>query len=155
MLSFASKDTQVAIAAVATTFAAYALYRTLGKSYSTQTLRGPPSPSFLSGHEELIVDYEIDQLEAWVKKYGGAFRIDSYFRSRGLCIADPKAAAFITSRPMEFSKTKLVIEMLLSWAGPGLFASEGEAHRKQVRLWVTLDLALGTHADYRPSASVE
>lgn len=119
----------------ATTATVYVLYKALDKAkpYSTLLLRGPLSPSYLKGHQELIVDYDINQLEEWLEEYGAVFRMDGYFGRRGLCIADPKAAAFITSRPLEFSKPKVVTQTLLSWTGPGLFATEGEAHKKQVR----------------------
>lgn len=65
MSSFFNNQVGVAAIAAATTATAYVLYRAFDKSkpYSTLTLRGPLSPSYLKGHQELIIDYDIDQLE--------------------------------------------------------------------------------------------
>lgn len=138
MISLFNNKTEAAIiaATVATAYILHKAFKNSRKSYSTRSLRGPPSPSFLTGHQDAIIDYDIDQLEGWLKEYGSVFRIDSYFpfESKGLCVVDPKAVAFITSRSLEFSKPRTVTQVLMSWGGLGLFTAEGEAHKKQVRI---------------------
>lgn len=128
-------DNKAAVVA-GTAATAYVLYKSLDNSRpsATRTLRAPPSPSLLLGNMDQIVDYDIDLMEEWLKEYGTVFANKGVFSTGQLCIADPKTVAYITSRALEFSKPPALIRAVIHWTGPGLFAAEGEPHKRQVSI---------------------
>lgn len=135
LLNIDNDKTRTAIAVGATVGTAYILYHALtgtSQQSACSTLRGPKSPSFLQGHLRKLVDFDIKELEEWLKEYGDVFAAKGFVGLDHLVVADPKAAAYIFGHSMEFTKPGHLTRAILAWTGPGLFAAELDAHKKQV-----------------------
>ncbi|KAK0187587.1 cytochrome P450 [Armillaria mellea] len=100
-------------------------------------LRGPPSPSFLLGHEYLLRNREhVGDLETeWRQQYGAVYRTKGCFSEDILSVSDPKALQYIFhSSGYRFPKTRDVTRSAKALAGEGLLAAEGDIHQRQRRI---------------------
>ncbi|KIY62356.1 cytochrome P450 [Cylindrobasidium torrendii FP15055 ss-10] len=100
-------------------------------------LRGPPSPSWLLGHEgQIPLQPTAGVLESeWTKKYGTILRIASFAGQEGMIVSDPKALQYVLSeKPYDFPRggDNEVIGMAL--LGPGLTTMNGTYHQRQRRV---------------------
>ncbi len=103
-----------------------------GQDSATSTLRGLNNRSLLVGNLPELLDPDVDELEKWLEEYGTVFSMHGVFSTKELYLADPKALAYIVSKPMSFVKPARITAAIESLTGYGVFAAEGEAHKKHV-----------------------
>ncbi|KAK1222072.1 hypothetical protein PQX77_015097 [Marasmius sp. AFHP31] len=104
---------------------------------SLKFLQGPPSPSFLLGHEwDLTRVRRVGDLEYdWFEQYGSVFRLAGCFGEDVLEVADPRAlqhichkSAYRYKKPMD---NEHIIDRLF---GPGLVTVNGDIHQRQRKI---------------------
>ncbi|KAK0186135.1 cytochrome P450 [Armillaria mellea] len=123
-------------AAILLTFVLF--LRSKGRRSLVRKIRGPPSPSFLLGHEYLlrsrqhVGDPEIE----WCQEYGAVYRTKGCFGQDILSVADPKALQYIFhSSGYRFPKTKDAFRTLQAFMGQGLVSVSGsEIHQRQRKI---------------------
>ncbi|TBU30200.1 cytochrome P450 [Dichomitus squalens] len=65
-------------------------------------IRGPPSPSFILGHDAVIARQEVGTLDIqWMKEYGPTWRVRGAFGTDVLMSADPKAIQHVFQKSAE------------------------------------------------------
>ena len=104
-------------------------------------LPGPPSPSFFMGNLREMHDQENTGLVArWEAAYGSTFVYRGFIGGCRLMTTDPVAVAHILGHGYDYPKPDFVRDALASMAAghEGLLVVEGEDHRRQVRLRLTL-----------------
>lgn len=78
--------------------------RAIRKLFSTSPtpLRGPSSPSFISGYREYIFsrfpDDTVSLFETWIEEYGHVFALPSALGRKVVILTDPKAVAHFYAR---------------------------------------------------------
>ncbi|KAK0187584.1 cytochrome P450 [Armillaria mellea] len=100
-------------------------------------VRGPPSPSFLLGHEYLLRNREhAGDLETeWRQQYGAVYRTKGCFSEDILSVSDPKALQYIFHvSGYRFPKTRDANRSINAFTGPGLVVVEGDIHQRQRRI---------------------
>ncbi|KAJ8083381.1 hypothetical protein PM082_009253 [Marasmius tenuissimus] len=120
---------------------------------SLKFLRGPPSPSFLLGHEwDLTRMRKIGGLEyEWFEQYGSVFRLNGCFGEDILEIADPRALQHICHKSAYRYKKPMDIEQIVNKLfGPGLLTVNGNVHQRQRKIMNPIFSA----AQIRPFAPV-
>ncbi|KAG8869103.1 hypothetical protein FRB97_001596 [Tulasnella sp. 331] len=111
----------------------YVLYKAI-KVYqatpsATQTLRGPESPSWFGGNNEVArAPFTDGKIESWIQEYGATFATYTFFGAKEVLTADTQAMAFILNHQFEFPKGRFLTKELF---GEGLLAVEGFQHKKQ------------------------
>ncbi|PBK92219.1 cytochrome P450 [Armillaria gallica] len=104
---------------------------------SVRRIRGPPSPSFLLGHEYLLRNRQhVGDMETkWCQDYGAVYRIKGCFGQDILSVADPKGLQYIFhSSGYRFPKTRDSFHILQALMGPGLASVGGEIHQRQRKI---------------------
>ncbi|TBU36043.1 hypothetical protein BD309DRAFT_879069 [Dichomitus squalens] len=91
-------------------------------------IRGPPSPSFILGHDPVIARQEeagILDIQ-WMKEYGPTWRVRGAFGTDVIMSADPKAIQHVFQKS-GYNYPKKMSQNLLNWllAGPGIAAVGG------------------------------
>ncbi|KAG8881596.1 hypothetical protein FRB97_009349 [Tulasnella sp. 331] len=118
----------------------YIAYKVVGPSSTTPsaiyTLRGPESPSWLSGNNEAArTPFPSNTtFESWMREYGTTFPLHGFFGSKELFIADTQAIAFVLNQPLDFPKTRMVLNMSRNFMGDGLVVAEGAEHKRQRKI---------------------
>lgn len=100
-------------------------------------LPGPPSASLFMGNLQDLHDQENTGLVArWASTYGSAFVYRGFMGGHRLMLVDPVAVNYVMNRGYDYPKPDFVRDSLASMAAgyEGLLTTEGEMHRKQVRL---------------------
>ncbi|RDX48041.1 cytochrome P450 [Lentinus brumalis] len=98
---------------------------------SIRQVRGPPSPSFLFGHElALSSQEEVGGLESeWLREYGPTWRIGGNFGTDMLMTADPKALQHIYHKSgYNYNKRTSDNFMGQMMGGPGIVVALGRDH---------------------------
>jgi hypothetical protein len=96
------------------------LIRTGRHSTITTALRGPPSPSFLTGQQRVLraAHDPTPVYDAWFAEYGPAFVLPLPLGRSRIVLGDPKAIAHVFARDTwDWSQptlTKIVVEALVS-----------------------------------------
>ncbi|KAK0455346.1 cytochrome P450 [Desarmillaria tabescens] len=111
--------------------------RSKARKSSVQRIRGPPSPSFLLGHEYLLFNRQhVGDMEMkWCQEYGAVYNTKGCFGQDILSIADPKALQYIFhSSGYRFPKTQDSYHALQAFMGQGLVSVDGEIHRRQRKI---------------------
>ncbi|KAK0227612.1 cytochrome P450 [Armillaria fumosa] len=111
--------------------------RSKGRRSLVQKIRGPPSPSFLLGHEYLLRSRQHvgDMERVWCQEYGAVYRTKGCFGQGILSVADPKALQYIFhSSGYRFPKTRDSFRALQAFMGQGLVSVDGEIHQRQRRI---------------------
>ncbi|TBU46080.1 cytochrome P450 [Dichomitus squalens] len=126
---------------------------------SLSHIRGPPSPSWLFGHDIATVrQQEVGELDfKWVKEYGATWRIASHLGTQVLMTADPKAMQHIFHKSgYNYAKRRDHTEVTKMFTGPGIISAQGEVHQRhrkimnpafsapQLRSFLTLFQDIGT-----------
>ncbi|KAI0640269.1 PAH-inducible cytochrome P450 monooxygenase PC-PAH 1 [Trametes polyzona] len=96
-------------------------------------IRGPPAPSWLMGHNEVLnAQMEVGKLQReWMKEYGLVWRLKTCFNGDALEIADPKALQYIFHKSgYHFSKGPIARQFSREIAGPGILFAEGQDHSR-------------------------
>ncbi|KAI0666551.1 PAH-inducible cytochrome P450 monooxygenase PC-PAH 4 [Trametes maxima] len=109
----------------------------LRRRRSIDHIRGPPTKSFLIGHEyDLNRQSEVGDLEfKWLREYGPTWKIGGLLGSRGLMTADPKALQHIFQKASgKYMKKASQNHILWLMGGPGIVWSQGEAHTRHRKL---------------------
>ncbi|KAK0229231.1 cytochrome P450, partial [Armillaria nabsnona] len=104
---------------------------------SVRRIRGPPSPSFLLGHEYLLRNRQhVGDMETeWCQEYGAVYRTKGCFGQDILSVADPKALQYIFhSSGYRFPKTRDSFRTLQAFMGQGLVSVGGEIHQRQRKI---------------------
>ncbi|KIY62969.1 cytochrome P450 [Cylindrobasidium torrendii FP15055 ss-10] len=97
-------------------------------------LRGPPSPSWLLGHEgQIPLQATAGVLERkWTKEYGTAFRLASFTGKDAIFVNDPKALQYILGeKPYDFPRGGDITMMGTALLGPGITTMDGAYHQRQ------------------------
>ncbi|KAK0486628.1 cytochrome P450 [Armillaria luteobubalina] len=105
--------------------------------YAIRKIRGPPRPSFLLGHEYLLLSRpHVGDLEMeWYKQYGAVYRTGACFGQDILYVADPKALHYIFQSPgYRFSKTKDTCRLSDAFVGRGIATVDGNEHQRQRKI---------------------
>ncbi|KAK0478012.1 cytochrome P450 [Armillaria luteobubalina] len=124
------------ISAIAYAFVAVPL-RFQTRRSAIRKIRGPPRPSFLLGHEYLLLNRQhVGDLEMeWYQQYGAVYRTGGCFGQDILYIADPKALQYIFhSSGYRFSKTRDTRRFADAFVGPGVATVEGIDHQRQRKI---------------------
>ncbi|PBK70153.1 cytochrome P450 [Armillaria solidipes] len=111
--------------------------RSKGRRFSVRRIRGPPSPSFLLGHEYFLRNRQhVGDIETeWCQEYGAVYRTKGCFGQDILSVADPKALQYIFhSSGYRFPKTRDSFRILQAFMGQGLVSVGGEIHRRQRKI---------------------
>ncbi|KAF8910713.1 cytochrome P450 [Mucidula mucida] len=115
-------------------FLALKLYR---KRISIHMIRGPPSPSWLLGHQYIlrhaknVGDYEA----AWYREYGSVVRIAGVLSEPILLVSDPKALQYILEASgYRFPKSLDTTRQLAAFFGYGLVAAIDQDHQRQRKI---------------------
>jgi len=104
---------------------------------SLKNLQGPPSPSWLLGHEVWVrYQDEVGDLEyKWTREYGTAFRVAGCYGKDTLMLADPRGLQYVLhTSGYHFPKrvdARMVIKLL---TGRGLTWVSGHAHQRQRKI---------------------
>ncbi|TBU30193.1 cytochrome P450 [Dichomitus squalens] len=100
-------------------------------------IRGPPSPSFILGHEAAIAHQEeAGTLDTqWMKEYGPTWRVRGAFGTDVIMSADPKAIQHVFQKS-GYNYPKKESQNFLGWllAGPGIAAVRGQDHQRQRKI---------------------
>ncbi|TBU30182.1 cytochrome P450 [Dichomitus squalens] len=100
-------------------------------------VRGPPSPSFLCGHEEAYVRQEeaCDLEFKWMREYGYTWRTGGAFGTDVLTTVDPKAMQHIMQKS-GYNYTKKTTSFHMSWlmSGPGIVSVLGKDHQRHRKI---------------------
>ncbi|KAK0221384.1 cytochrome P450 [Armillaria fumosa] len=108
-----------------------------GHKSAVRGIRGPPSPSFLLGHEYLLRNRQhVGHLETeWRQQYGAVYRTKGCFSQDILSVGDPKALQYIFhSSGYRFPKTRDTNRSIKALTGEGLAAVNGDIHQRQRRI---------------------
>ncbi|PIL27010.1 cytochrome P450 [Ganoderma sinense ZZ0214-1] len=107
------------------------------KGKGIKHIRGPPSQSFLFGHEAaLIRQEEAGSLEyQWMKEYGTTWRTRGVFGTDVLMTADPKAIQHVFHKS-GYNYTKKTSQNFVGWlmAGPGIATVLGGDHHRHRKI---------------------
>ncbi|KAF9257647.1 cytochrome P450 [Marasmius fiardii PR-910] len=123
--------------AVTTLFLIISSYFYFIKRRSTiNTLRGPPSPSFLLGFDHDLRSKRVDKvLLKWSEEYGTAYKLPGCFGESTLIISDPKAIHRILQESLnnypESPDFRKFVETLF---GKSLIWAHGEDHKRHRRV---------------------
>ncbi|KAI0354772.1 PAH-inducible cytochrome P450 monooxygenase PC-PAH 1 [Trametes cingulata] len=96
-------------------------------------IRGPPAPSWLMGHNELMNNQlEVGALEKeWLQEYGTAWRLKTCFNEDALQIADPKALQYIFHKSgYHFPKPAVARQITREIAGNGILFAADQDHAR-------------------------
>ncbi|KAK0207524.1 cytochrome P450 [Armillaria fumosa] len=107
------------------------------RRYAIRKIRGPPRPSFLLGHEYLLLSRQhLGDLEMeWYQQYGAVYRTGGCFGQEILCVVDPKALHYIFHSPgYRFSKTKDSLHIADALVGQGVGSVQGSDHQRQRKI---------------------
>ncbi|KAI0712968.1 cytochrome P450 [Cerioporus squamosus] len=102
-----------------------------------ERVRGPPSPSFLFGHEHAIsCQKEVGDLEfEWLRTYGPTWRIRGNFGTHILMTADPKALQYIYHKSgYNYTKRTSANQMGEIMGGPGIAVALGKDHQRHRKI---------------------
>ncbi|KAK0445854.1 cytochrome P450 [Armillaria borealis] len=108
-----------------------------GRRSAVRGIRGPPSPSFLLGHEYLLNNRQhVGDLETeWRQQYGAVYRTKGCFSQDILSVGDPKALQYIFhSSGYRFPKTRDSIRTTKALTGEGLATVGGDIHQRQRKI---------------------
>ncbi|KAF9024376.1 cytochrome P450 [Hymenopellis radicata] len=126
--------TTVGLSVFVLVFLAFRLYR---KRISIDMIRGPPSPSWLLGHQYMlrhaknVGDYEA----AWYRDYGSVFRIAGVLSEPVLLVSDPKALQYILQASgYQFPKSLDTTRQIADFIGYGLVAANNQDHPRQRKI---------------------
>ncbi|KAG8877060.1 hypothetical protein FRB97_003739, partial [Tulasnella sp. 331] len=99
-------------------------------------LRGPKSPSWLSGNNEVVRGPYLSNgaFENLTEEYGTTFPVHGWFGSKELFTADTQAMAFVLNQPHKFHKQKFATKVLRNIMGEGLLVAEGFEHKRQRKI---------------------
>ncbi|KAG8900784.1 hypothetical protein FRB99_005758 [Tulasnella sp. 403] len=98
-------------------------------------LRGPETvDSWFWGHLATVLANPSDTFEGWIEKYGPTIQHRGFFQNHRLLTIDPRAIAYIVNHSYDFPKPTRFREDFARVIGHGVFAAEGEAHRRQRRM---------------------
>ncbi|ETW76268.1 hypothetical protein HETIRDRAFT_461179 [Heterobasidion irregulare TC 32-1] len=100
-------------------------------------IQGPPSPSFLFGHEKDIhYQNEVGDLDfQWMRQYGTAWRVGGCLGEDVLMLADPKGLQHILQgSAYNYPKSGEDRQFLRLITGDGLAWVHGETHRRQRKI---------------------
>ncbi|KAJ8087866.1 hypothetical protein PM082_006722 [Marasmius tenuissimus] len=120
---------------------------------SLRTLQGPPSPSFLLGHEQEVTRLrKIGELENnWYEQYGSVFRITGIFGEEILHVSDPRALQHICHKSVyRYKKPMDMVQQSEKIFGPGIATVNGDIHQRQRKIMNPVFSA----AQIRPFAQV-
>lgn len=110
-------------------------------------LRGPPSPSFLFGNlREMYNQENTGLLYDWDTAHGTTYAYKGFFGGPRLLTTDLTAVAHILSRSDAYQKPDFVRDNLAAMGAgdESLLITEGDVHRRQVRLLSPLTSSLFT-----------
>ncbi|KAM5543132.1 hypothetical protein V8D89_003006 [Ganoderma adspersum] len=100
-------------------------------------IRGPPSPSFLFGHEAaLFLQEDAGSLEfQWMKEYGSTWRTRGAFGTDVLMTVDPKAIQHVFQKS-GYNYTKQTSQNFMTdlMTGPGIISALGEDHQRHRKI---------------------
>lgn len=102
-----------------------------------RTIRGPPRPSFLLGHEWIIRQQDTigDLKMTWYRQYGTVYRIGGCFGQDVLEVSDPKALQYIFHRSgYRFPKARDTVRIAEAIFGQGLVTVGGTSHQRQRKI---------------------
>ncbi|KAK0193232.1 cytochrome P450 [Armillaria mellea] len=105
--------------------------------YAIRKIRGPPRPSFLLGHEHLLLNRQhVGGLEMeWYQQYGAIYRTGRCFGQDMLSVGDPKALQYIFhSSGYRFSKAREIRRFTDAFVGPGIATVDGSDHQRQRKI---------------------
>ncbi|KAI1785387.1 cytochrome P450 [Ganoderma leucocontextum] len=100
-------------------------------------IRGPPSPSFLFGHEAaLFRQEEAGGLEfQWMREYGSTWRTRGAFGTDVLMSVDPKAIQHVFQKSgYNYTKKTSQNFMTVLMTGPGIISALGEDHQRHRKI---------------------
>ncbi|KAG8844232.1 hypothetical protein FRB96_003236 [Tulasnella sp. 330] len=118
----------------------YIVYKAMSIYLATPStihiLRGPDSPSWLSGNSETVrAPYPCNAtFESWIRDYGTTFPVYGFFGSKEVFTADTQAITFILNQPLDFPKQRFALNTSRSLLGDGLAATEGFEHKRQRKI---------------------
>ncbi|KAK0472202.1 cytochrome P450 [Armillaria novae-zelandiae] len=107
------------------------------RRYAIRKIRGPPRPSFLSGHEYLLASRQhVGDLEMeWYQQYGAVYRTGRCFGQDMLSVSDPKALRYIFhSSGYRFPKPRDHLRLAEALMGQGVATVEGSDHQRQLKI---------------------
>ncbi|KAH9848266.1 cytochrome P450 [Lenzites betulinus] len=123
------------------TYVVWKLVRWISPSKSSlDNLRGPPSPSWLTGNMMQLYDKQGWEFHRDLQtKYGPVSRLQGLFGQPMLCVFDPAAMNTIVLKDHQqhmplFEEMQWFMNIGLDSFGPGLLSTTGETHRKQRKL---------------------
>ncbi|KAJ8474242.1 hypothetical protein ONZ51_g7351 [Trametes cubensis] len=96
-------------------------------------IRGPPAPSWLLGHNEMMNNQiEVGALQKeWMKEYGTLCRLKTCFSEDVLEICDPKALQYIFHKSgYHFTKGPFGRQTAREIAGPGILYAQDQDHAR-------------------------
>ncbi|KAI0658317.1 PAH-inducible cytochrome P450 monooxygenase PC-PAH 1 [Cubamyces menziesii] len=96
-------------------------------------IRGPPAPSWLLGHNEMMNNQiEVGALQKeWMKEYGSIWRLKTCFSEDALEICDPKALQYIFHKSgYHFTKGPVARQMTREITGPGILYAQDQDHAR-------------------------
>ncbi|KAK0193230.1 cytochrome P450 [Armillaria mellea] len=105
--------------------------------YAIRKIRGPPRPSFLLGHEHLLLNRQhVGGLEMeWYQQYGPVYRTGGCFGQDILSLADPKALRYIFHLSgYRFTKTRDIRLIIKALVGQGIGTVDGSDHQRQRKI---------------------
>ncbi|CAK5267572.1 unnamed protein product [Mycena citricolor] len=122
-------------------FFCFAVYKIVVHSRRVK-LRGPPSPSFVFGHTQLVAAAQspAELYSKWSQEYGSIFQIRGPFGSCRLIACDPRAIAHIYALDSwKYCHSPLALKQLTSLTGPmSLIETLGAEHNLQRKIFSPL-----------------
>ncbi|THU89944.1 PAH-inducible cytochrome P450 monooxygenase PC-PAH 1 [Dendrothele bispora CBS 962.96] len=114
-------------------FASVLFARFLLARKTLKFLRGPPSPSWLFGHEyEFFKEIEVGKLsEPWILEYGSTFRFSGSFGEDVLYLADPRGLQHVLqTSSYHYPKPRDAQNSLRRIFGNGIVTVDGSTHQR-------------------------
>lgn len=108
-------------------------------------LPGPPSRSFLMGNLSEMHDMENTNLiHTWEEAYGSSWVYRGFFGGYRLITTDLRALGYVLAHAYDYPKPQFLKDQLATMGGgaEGLLNVEGEVHRRQRRILVSISLFL-------------
>ncbi|RXW23924.1 hypothetical protein EST38_g1922 [Candolleomyces aberdarensis] len=94
-------------------------------------LPGPPSASFVYGHEKEVDEGGTALIARWVEKYGPTMRLQSFIGMNKLYTADLKALNHIMMNSYTYQKPEWLTYRMEEVVGKGILSVEGDTHKRQ------------------------
>ncbi|KAG2756654.1 cytochrome P450 [Suillus brevipes Sb2] len=117
-------------------FIAYIAWRNR-RRHTLKDIRGPPSPSFWTGHEKVHLNTkQVGDLEfQWVREYGPTWMAKGCLGEEVLWTADPRALQYVFhTSGYRFSKRTVAVEITRLFTGESILSADANDHQRHRKI---------------------